>query len=144
MSSSTAPLASQLDSILARLSALEGGAPPAPPSSSSSSSSSLPPFVAAYDAYCASTLAPFVAASETLGGGASKCGAAIAAAWAAQRSFLVAASQSKKPGDGAALGAALQPFFKPYMEAKGTIRPDRDEWELHMKTCGEVIGMLQW
>jgi adenylyl cyclase-associated protein len=39
---------------------------------------------------------------------------------------------------------AIQPFFKPYMDAKETIRPGRDDWELHMKTCGEVFGMLQW
>lgn len=121
MSASTAALAEQLDSILARLSALEGGSPPPAPSSAPPPAAGAAPFVVAYDAYCAEKLAPFVAASDALGGGAALCGAALKSAWEAQRVFLVAASKSKKPGD----PSALQPFFKPYMEAKESVRPNR-------------------
>ena len=144
MSESTAALGEQLDLIMSRLAALESGAgikpPAAPAAAAGAGASGDHAFVVAYDAYCASALAPFVAASDALGGGAATCGAALKTAWDAQRVFLVAASKSKKPAD----ATPLQAFFKPYMDAKETIRPNRDDWELHMKTCGEVFGLLQW
>ena len=151
MSSSTAPLGEALDSILARLAALEAGAgitpaasssskPSSGSPSSSSSSSSVAPFVAAYDEYVSSCLPAFAAACSGLGDKAAVLNAAIEEAWSAQRNFLVAASASKKPSD----QSDLQPFFAPYMEAKKRVPNDRDELENHRKAVGEMFGMLQW
>ncbi|GMH62636.1 hypothetical protein TL16_g10573 [Triparma laevis f. inornata] len=147
MSSSTAPLGETLDSILARLSALESGAgikPPAAPAASSTSSTSSgggdAAFVKGYDDYVAKVMPKFTAACAALDGKLGEAGKAIEDAWSAQRAFLVAASSSKKPSD----PAALQPFFKPYMDLKSTIKSNRDDWENHLKALGEMFGLLQW
>jgi hypothetical protein len=54
--------------------------------------------VAAYDAFSAPTLAAFAEACATIGGpDAATCSALVNNAWAAQRAFLVTASECKKP-----------------------------------------------
>lgn len=75
MSSSTAPLGETLDSILARLSALESGTgikPPAAPAASSTSSTSSgggdAAFVKEYDDYVAKVMPKFTAACAALDG----------------------------------------------------------------------------
>ncbi|GMH99701.1 hypothetical protein TrVE_jg347 [Triparma verrucosa] len=144
MSSSTAPLGETLDSILARLSALESGAGIKPPSAPSSSSSATGggevPFVTAYKKYLSTVLPPLTSSCSALSSRLSTSGSAVSSAWDAQLNFLEAASKSKKPSD----QNALQPFFKVYMEEKGKVGRERDEWENHEKALGEMFGLLQW
>mmetsp|Transcript_7446 Transcript_7446/g.13466 ORF Transcript_7446/g.13466 Transcript_7446/m.13466 type:complete len:467 (-) Transcript_7446:13-1413(-) len=143
MSSSTAPLGETLDSILARLSALESGAgikPPPAPSSSSGATTGEVPFVTAYKKYLSTALPPLTSSCSALSSRLATSGSAVSSAWDAQLNFLEAASKSKKPSD----QNALQPFFKVYMEEKGKVGRERDEWENHEKALGEMFGLLQW
>ncbi|CAM9862612.1 unnamed protein product [Ectocarpus fasciculatus] len=152
----TGQLQALLDSFEARLSTVEqtvlpGGAAAAAAAPMASGSRGLPaaggngdevsPSVAAFDEYCAKCLEPFVAACGTLGGGAAAGGAVIKKAWAAQRDFLVMASNCKKP-DQTVLGSKMAPLQACLKEA-GDCRT-RDDFENHTKAMGEAMGCVSW
>ena len=144
----TTELQSLLDTFASRLAVVEGklgvaaaaGAPPA----TGGGGGGEAPSIAAFDAYCAAYLDPFVAACGALGAPeAAACGEVVAEGWAAMRAFLVAASQSKKPAN---FPADCMPLLKPAQEAmaKASKAVGRGDWECHQKTVSEGLQCLSW
>lgn len=133
-----------LNQVLSRLSVIEAkvnGGSSATGSNEAAAAPGLPPRIAAYDAYCAAYLDPFMAACNKLGGDALAAGNNIKEAWNEQRAFLVMATQCKEPPQTALpgllgnLGAKLQ-------AAKKLV--NRNEWENHTKALSEGISCLNW
>jgi len=144
--SGTQELQKVLDLFEARIAAVEnkvGGAPPPPPPAASTSGGAAPQ-VAAFDAYTAASLEPFVAACAALGAlEAAQCGTTVTQAWAAMRGFIVAASVSKKPSNfpGDCMG-----LVKPCQAAMQQASKDisRGDWEWHQKTISEGVQCCSW
>ena len=142
--SGTQELQKVLDLFEQRIAAVESkvgvSAPPPPPAASTSEA----PQVAAFDAYCAKSLEPFVAACAALNTKeATECAEHVKQAWSAMRGFIVAASVSKKPanfpGDCMAL---IKPCQEAMQGASAAIK--RGDWELHQKTISEGVQCLSW
>lgn len=134
-----------LNQVLARLSVIEArvgvDGSSAAAGSASSAASELPPRIAAFDAYCAANLDPFVAAYTKLGGDAAAAGTNIKEAWAELRNFLVMACHCKEPTQ-AALPGLLAGLGAKLGAAKKFI--NRNEWENHTKALSEGIACLNW
>ncbi|CAM9249597.1 unnamed protein product, partial [Phaeothamnion confervicola] len=133
-----------LDGLEARLQAVEtavgkpGGAVKA---ATGASSAQVAPYIAAFDEYCASSLDPFLAACGTLGGGGAALGDIVKRAWAAQREFLVMASQCKKP-DQATITNKLAPLMAAMNDAAAAVK--QDDWENHAKAVKEGLACMSW
>ena len=147
MAESLAPLQEQLDSILARLAALECGTPPTASKISSggkssaapSSSSGASPVLSAFDDYTKAKLAPFVDACAVLekDGFDPIVAKTVAATWGTVlRSFLAASTECPKPSN----PQDLTPFFKEFSANNTAVdrAMKRDMWDNHIKSVKEV------
>ena len=143
--SGTQELQKVLDLFEQRIAAVESkvgvSAPPPPPASTGGQDAAQ---VAAFDRYCTKSLEPFVQACAALNAPeATQCAEHVKQAWSAMRSFIVAASVSKKPanfpGDCMAL---IKPCQAAMQGASKAI--SRGDWELHQKTVSEGVQCLQW
>lgn len=130
-----------LQQIVSRLSLIEQHLGISGASSGSGDGPVDPPSIRAFDAYCQSTLDPFVAASKKLGGDAEAAGKIIYDAWMEMRAFLLMASKCKEPAQ-AQLPPLLQGVSAQLKAASSLVK--RNEWEKHAKTCSEGIGCLNW
>ena len=114
---------------------LPPGSSPIPASGEAGGSSAA---VAAYDAYCAEKVAPFVQTSQKIGGKVEMLGKATEKAFAEVRAIMVMAGDTKKPSNTdfmANLNAAIAEV--------GKLR-ERDAFENHARAVGEGIGALTW
>lgn len=140
--SGTQELQKVLDLFEARIAAVEskvGGVPPPPATGGGAA-----PQVAAFDAYTAAALEPFVAACAALGAPeATQCGVNVTQAWAAMRGFIVAASLSKKPAN---FPGDCMNLVKPCQAAMQQAAQDvaRGDWEWHQKTVSEGVQCCSW
>lgn len=142
----TQPLQAALDALSARVEAVEGklGIEGAPVSSGGGNSVAVAQdaeSIKAYDQYCNENLVPFLAACNAIGGDAVACGAIIKEGWDAQRTFLVMASQCKKPKP-ADLPKLLKGVQDAMQKANGCV--ERGAFENHQKTIKEGIVALNW
>ncbi|KAG7375805.1 F-actin-capping protein subunit alpha [Phytophthora boehmeriae] len=152
MSEATKPLQSALDALSARLARVEAqlgveGAPsPAaaaasPAAAPSAAPVELSPQLEAYDEYVAQYLPPFLSACNKLGDDTRKLGEVTEKAFAAQRAYLLMASQCKKP-------AALNPEHLKDLQACikeiNTLRDNRSEFANHQNMVNEGIQALGW
>ncbi|CAM9626675.1 unnamed protein product [Chrysoparadoxa australica] len=146
----TQPLQQKLEELESRLAQVEASTGLSPTSSKggvagfkapAAASSSSSPFVTAYDEYSTRCLNPFLAVTKTLGGAAETGGEIVGRAWAAQRAFLVMASQCKKPAQDK-MGSLLADVSAEIKAANSNV--SRDEFENHTKTISEGLGCLSW
>ncbi|RLN27385.1 hypothetical protein BBJ28_00025290 [Nothophytophthora sp. Chile5] len=148
MSEAVKPLQSLLDAFGARLARVEAQlgvegapAPAAPAAVPSAASVELSPQLEAYDEYVAQCLPPFLTASEKLGEDTRKLGEVTEKAFAAQRAYLLMASQCKKP-------AALNPEHLRDLQACikeiNSLRDNRSEFANHQNMVNEGIQALGW
>jgi adenylyl cyclase-associated protein len=151
MSDAVKPLQSLLDAFSARLARVEsqlgvkGAAAPAAASPAAPAVSAAPvelsPQLEAYDEYVAQYLPPFVEASNKLDDDTRKLGEVTQKAFAAQRAYLLMASQCKKP-------AALNPEHLKDLQACikeiNTLRDNRSEFANHQNMVNEGIQALGW
>jgi adenylyl cyclase-associated protein len=155
MADPTKPLSDLLAQFSSRLSAvesslgLEGGAAPVTgstaPAPAAAAAGGDSPRIVAYDAYITAHLEPFVAAATALNPACEELGDITRRAFAAQRDFLVMATQSKKPTNGASLDTAkIMPFLKDlqgaFRDCGASATPDPN----HQKTVNEGLQALQW
>ena len=112
-----------------------------PETSSPTGGNELPASVKGFDAYCAASLDPFVAAATKLGGDAEKGGKIVQEAWGELRSFICMASECKEPPD--ADKQKLMEGIHTKLKAIGQLL-QRNEWERHIKTISEGCGCLNW
>jgi hypothetical protein len=145
---SAADILPLLQTIVARLNVIEAkiasgsvGDGSGASSSGGAAAEELPRSIRGFDAYYASSLVPFVAAAEKLGGDAAVVGNLIKDAWDELRSFLVMASACKEPSQDA-LRPILTNFGAKLKAVSGAV--NRNEWEKHTKTCSEGVGCLNW
>lgn len=100
------------------------------------------PKVVAYDAFSKEHLDTLAAACKAIGGAdMAAINDLVAGAWAAQRAFLVTASQCKKPADKLAVMKASG-----VVDACGAANKaiKRGDFELHYKMVAEGLGSLNW
>lgn len=138
-----ASLDSFISSMHSRLSTVESklGLPtPAAPvlGSSSGSGSGGGAVVAAFDAYCADKIAPFVATSKKIGGKVDQLGASVQDLAAKLRDILVLASESKKPS-----GTDFLANLNASLAALQKLR-DRDAFENHARAVIEGAPAFGW
>lgn len=151
-----APLTSLLSSLETRLSAVEaklgtsgagagagsGAGSASASAAASSSSEELRADVEAFDALRASHLTPFTDVAAKLGGDAAALGDKVAAAFDANRAFLLLASKSKKPAL-AALRNLAQPTLD-VIKATGALKDRGSDYINHQTAVAEGIGAFQW
>eukprot|EP00615_Pteridomonas_danica_P004366 CAMPEP_0114354250 /NCGR_PEP_ID=MMETSP0101-20121206/19305_1 /TAXON_ID=38822 ORGANISM="Pteridomonas danica, Strain PT" /NCGR_SAMPLE_ID=MMETSP0101 /ASSEMBLY_ACC=CAM_ASM_000211 /LENGTH=469 /DNA_ID=CAMNT_0001495557 /DNA_START=48 /DNA_END=1457 /DNA_ORIENTATION=+ len=114
-----------------------GGAAPA-----ASGSSEVSPSVKAFDDFSNPELAKFTAACAAIGGeDLATCSKLVTDAWAAQRAFLVMASECKKPAD--LMGAMKSTGVVDACQAANKA-VKRGDFELHYKAVQEGLGALNW
>ena len=138
-------LTSLLETVTARLSALDGGSSSTTTTTTSSSSSSTTTdskAIRAYDAYLQQALDPFVASAQALGGQAVDLAALVQEAWGAQRDFLVMATAVKQPSADAQIVARLGGVQATIQKAQKAIQ--RNDYENHAKTIAEGLQALSW
>jgi adenylyl cyclase-associated protein len=117
-----------------------GGAAPA--AAASGGSSEVSPSVKAYDDFSNPELAKFTAACTAIGGeDLATCSKLVTDAWAAQRAFLVMASECKKPADLMSVMKSCGVVDACQAAGKAVKRGD---FELHYKTIQEGLGALNW
>ncbi|KAE8885344.1 hypothetical protein PF005_g10005 [Phytophthora fragariae] len=153
MSDAVKPLQSLLDAFSARLARVEAqigvkGAP-APAVSSpvaaaaepSAAPVELSPQLEAYDEYVAQYLPTFLEVGNKLGDDTRKLGEVTEKAFAAQRAYLLMASQCKKP-------ATLNPEHLKDLQASikeiNALRDNRSEFANHQNMVNEGIQALGW
>ncbi|RHZ01145.1 hypothetical protein DYB35_002007 [Aphanomyces astaci] len=149
--SETQPLQDMLNRLHERIAQLEAHLGFKSPSRDAGSSSvgqaaapvvELAPRITAYDEYTASYLTPFLAAADKLGEEGKAFGAIVKSAFDGQRTYLLAASVSKKPTTGPvpALLAPIQDAIK----SVNKLRVKGNEFVNHQKMLGEGIQGLGW
>lgn len=158
MADSVKPLQALLDKLTARLARVEAkvgiaGSPLSSPRASPSASSStaapaapaavmeLAPQIVAYDAYAAQHLPKFVAAAAKLGDEPKKLAAITDKAFAAQRAYLVMASQCKKP---ATPNPEHLKDLQACLKEINALRDNRSEFAHHQNMVNEGIQALGW
>ncbi|POM70397.1 Adenylyl cyclase-associated protein [Phytophthora palmivora] len=150
MSDAVKPLQSLLEAFGARLARVEAQlgvqgvpAPAAVPAATVASAApvELSPQLEAYDEYVAQYLPPFLEVSAKLGEDTKKLGEVTEKAFAAQRAYLLMASQCKKP-------ATLNPEHLKDLQACikeiNTLRDNRSEFANHQNMVNEGIQALGW
>ncbi|ETW05476.1 hypothetical protein H310_03239 [Aphanomyces invadans] len=146
--SETQPLQDMLNRLHERIAQLEahlGFKTPARDASSGSSAApvvELAPRITAYDEYTASFLTPFLAAADKLGEEGKTFGGIVKSAFEGQRTYLLAASMSKKPATSPvpALLAPIQEAIK----SVNKLRLKGNEFVNHQKMLAEGIQGLGW
>ncbi|KAI9916912.1 hypothetical protein PsorP6_017864 [Peronosclerospora sorghi] len=142
------PLQTLLDTISARLArveaqlGVEGYATTSAVSEPSAAVSvELSPHLEAYDEYVAQYLPPFLVDCNKLGDDTRKLGEVTEKAFAAQREYLLMASQSKKP-------ATLNPEYLKDLQACikeiNSLRDNRSDFSNHQNMVNEGIQALGW
>jgi len=124
-------ISDRLGNIEAKLGLEEGGSS----SSGGGAAVDLPRAIKGFDAYFASSVEPFVAAGEKLGGDAALYGQAIKKAWLEKRAFLLMAAHCKEPPQ-AMVMQKLTGVVAAMKEVAGIVK--KNEFEKHGKTCSEV------
>ncbi|KAG3113891.1 hypothetical protein PI124_g7130 [Phytophthora idaei] len=148
MSDAVKPLQSLLDAFGERLARVEAqlgvaGTPtPAPAVAVPAAAPvELSPQLEAYDEYVAQYLPPFVEVATKLGEDTKKLGEVTEKAFAAQRAYLLMASQCKKP-------ATLNPEHLKDLQACikeiNALRDNRSEFANHQNMVNEGIQALGW
>ncbi|KDO35410.1 hypothetical protein SPRG_00260 [Saprolegnia parasitica CBS 223.65] len=145
----TQPLQDMLNRLQERLAAVEAkmglGSPASPRAAAAAPAKpaavAVAPRIEAYDEYTAAYLAPFLAACTKLGAEVEKYGEIVKRAFDAQRTYLVAASVSKKPaGPVMTLLAPIQECMKEINK----LRDNRSEFANHQNMLNEGIQSLGW
>ena len=96
----------------------------------------------AFDDFSAPSLAKFTGACSAIGGDdMATCSKLLSDAWAAQRAFLVVASQCKKPADKMAVMKATKVVDAVQAAGKAVQRGD---FEFHYKAVSEALNALNW
>ncbi|RLN55371.1 hypothetical protein BBJ28_00021719 [Nothophytophthora sp. Chile5] len=130
MIDTTLPLPSLLEAFDARLARLEAHLGVEGVSVSDADSVELAPQLQAYDEYVTQYSPPFLIAREKLGEGTRKLGEVTEKAFAAQRAFLLMASQCKKP---ATLKSEHLRDLQACIGEANTLRDNRSEFANHQK-----------
>ncbi|KAG1709577.1 hypothetical protein DVH05_020227 [Phytophthora capsici] len=149
MSDAVKPLQSLLDAFGARLARVEAqlGVSGAPTSAAPAATATaaapveLSPQLEAYDEYVSQYLPPFVDVAAKLGEDAKKLGEVTEKAFAAQRAYLLMASQCKKP---ATLNPEHLKDLQTCIKEINTLRDNRSEFANHQNMVNEGIQALGW
>jgi len=153
MDSAVQALVKRLETVTARLEAVEkqiasgasAGAASSSAASSAGSDHGASPSVAGYDELISSHIKPFVEVTQKVGNDELKAQVALLEkAINAQREFIVAASQCKKP-DAAGLQKLVEPTSK-LMQEIGALRDKQraNKQFNHLSTISEGVSCLGW
>ncbi|TMW63887.1 hypothetical protein Poli38472_014797 [Pythium oligandrum] len=148
----TKPLGGLLDKLVKRLARVEaqlGLASDVSPVSSPRAAAAAPaaqavelsPALVAYDAYSNQYLPPFLAVAKKLGDDAAKLAEVTERAFAAQRAYLLMASQCKKP---AALNPEHLKDIQAALKEVNSLRDNRSDFANHQNMVNEGIQALGW
>ncbi|OQR84673.1 adenylyl cyclase-associated protein [Achlya hypogyna] len=147
----TQALQDLLNHLQERLTAVEAKIGVAPPAATSAAPAAraapapaapqVAPRIEAYDEYTTTYLLPFLAACAKLGPEVQKYGDIVKRAFDAQRTYLVAASVSKKP---AAPAMNLLTPITECMKEINKLRDNRSEFANHQNMLNEGIQSLGW
>ncbi|TDH72682.1 hypothetical protein CCR75_002757 [Bremia lactucae] len=148
MSDAVKPLQSLLDAFEERLARIEAklGVPAAsartlPTDVSFTVSEELSHLLEAYDEYVAQCLPPFIKVANMLGEDTQKLGEVTEKAFAAQRAYLLMASQCKKP---AAPNSDHLKDLQGCIKEINALRDNRSEFAFHQNMVNEGIQALGW
>lgn len=131
-----------LPSIMDRITAIESNLGVSPPSSLSSNVIEIPRSIKAFDSYFATCIIPFIETTVRLGSDVEKAGQIIQSTFLEMRKFLLLASKCKEPSDVAIVRDLLSNLFSKATDLSKLI--SRNEWEKHMKTLSEGLGLITW